>query len=70
MSGSQLTPLGHGGGAAFLEDIAPVEAAVRVAMIVDRSVDGGKFLYVLIALNRVVARSRPRTARAGFRPYC
>ena len=43
-SGCQLTPLGHGGGSVLFENIAAVEMAVVVEMVVDRGVDGGEFL--------------------------
>ncbi len=41
VSGRQLTPLGQGGSAVLLEDIAAVEVAVLVEVVVDRGVDGG-----------------------------
>jgi len=43
-SGRQLTPLGQGGSAVLLEDIATVEVAVVVEVVVDRGVDGCEFL--------------------------
>ncbi len=46
-SGRQLTPLGQGGGTVLFEDVAVVEVAVVVEVIMDRGVDGGKFLQGL-----------------------
>ena len=43
-SGRQLTPLGQGGGTVLFEDVAAVEVAVVVEVIVDRGMDGGEFL--------------------------
>ena len=43
-SGRQLTPLGQDGGAVLLEDVAAVEVAVLIEMIMDRGVDRGEFL--------------------------
>ncbi len=43
-SGRELPPLGQGGGAVWLEDVAAVEVAVLIEMIMDRGVDGGEFL--------------------------
>ena len=43
-SRGKLTPFSERGNAVLLEDIAAVEVAVMVEMIVDRGVDGGKFL--------------------------
>ena len=42
--GCKLTPLGQGGRTVLLEDVAGVEVAVVVELIVDRGVDGGEFL--------------------------
>ena len=39
-----LTPLGYGGNAVLLEDVATVEVTVVVEVVVDRGVRGGKFL--------------------------
>src|SRR5665809_108018 len=46
-SACQLTPLGQRGEAVLLEDVAAVEAAIVVEVIVDRGVDGGEFLQGL-----------------------
>ena len=46
-SGCKLTPLGQGGGALLLEDVASAEVAIVVKVIVDRGVDGGEFLQGL-----------------------
>ena len=43
----QLTPLGQRGGAVLLEDVASVEVAVVIEVVVNRSVDGGEFLQGL-----------------------
>src|SRR5665811_2143118 len=43
-SGRQLTPLGQGGRTVLLEDIAAVQVAVLVEVIVDRSMGGDKLL--------------------------
>ena len=43
LSGRKLTPLGQGDGAVLLEDVAAVEMAVLVEVIVDRGLDGGEF---------------------------
>ena len=39
-SGRQLTPLGQGGGAVLIEDVAAVELAVLVEVVVERGMDG------------------------------
>ena len=46
-SGCQVTPLGQRGEAVLLEDVAVVEVAIVVEVIVDRGVDGGEFLQGL-----------------------
>jgi len=46
-SGRQLTPLGQGGGTVLFEDIAAVEVAVLIEVVVDRGVGGGKLLQGL-----------------------
>ncbi len=43
----QLTPFSERGSAALLEDIAAVEVAVVVEVVVDRSMDGSEFLQGL-----------------------
>ncbi len=43
-SGRQLTPLGQGGSTVLFEDVAAVEVAVVVEVIVDRGMGSGKFL--------------------------
>jgi hypothetical protein len=43
-SGRWLTPFGQGGEAVLLEYVAAVEVTVLIEMIIDRGVDGGKFL--------------------------
>ena len=43
-SGRQLTPLGYGGNAVLLEDVATVEVTVVVEVVVDRGMGGGKLL--------------------------
>jgi hypothetical protein len=43
-SGRQLTPLGQGGSAVLLENVAGVEVAVVVEVVVDRSMFGREFL--------------------------
>jgi len=43
-SSRQLTPLGQGVRTVLSEDIAAVEVAVVVGVIVDRGMDSGKFL--------------------------
>jgi len=47
ISGRKLPPYGEGGRAVLLEDIAAIEVAIVIEMIVDRGVDGGKFLQGL-----------------------
>jgi hypothetical protein len=42
--GSQLAPLGQGGGAVLFKDVATVEVTVVVEVVVDRGVNGSKFL--------------------------
>ena len=42
-----MTPLGQGGGSVLFENIASVEMAVVVEVVVDRSMDGGEFLQGL-----------------------
>ncbi len=46
-SGRQLMPLGQGGGTVLFEDVAAVEVAVLIEVIVDRGVGGGKLLQGL-----------------------
>ena len=46
-SGHQLTPLGQGGGTVLLENIAAVEVAVLIEVVVDRGMGGGEFLQGL-----------------------
>src|SRR5665811_1007443 len=43
-SGRQLTPLGQGGRTVLFEDVAAVEVAVLVEVIVDRGMGSGKLL--------------------------
>ena len=47
LSSCQLMPRDQGGGAVLLEDVAAVEVTVPIEMIMDRGVDGGKFLQGL-----------------------
>ncbi len=47
LSGRQLTPFGQCGRTVLLENIAAVEVAVVVEMIVDRGMGGGEFLQGL-----------------------
>ena len=42
-----MTPLGQGGGPGLFEDIAAVEMAFVVEVVVDRGMDGGEFLQGL-----------------------
>ncbi len=44
LSRSELTPFSERGSAVLLEDIAAVEVAVLVEVVVDRGMGGGKFL--------------------------
>jgi hypothetical protein len=44
-----LTPLGQGSGVVLLENIAAVEAAILIEVIVDRGVNGGELLQGLNA---------------------
>ncbi len=46
-SGHQFAPLGQGGRAVLLEDVAAVKVTVLIEVIVDRGVGGGKFLQGL-----------------------
>ena len=46
-SRGELPPLGQGGRAVLLEDVAAIEVAFVIEMIVDRGVDGGEFLQGL-----------------------
>jgi hypothetical protein len=43
-SGRQLTPLGQGGSAVLLEDIAAIEMTFLIEVVVDRGVSGDKLL--------------------------
>ncbi len=52
LSGCQLTPLSQCSGAVLLEDITATEVAVQVEMVVDRGVNGGKFLQGLDVVPR------------------
>ena len=47
LSRSELTPFSERGGAVLLEDIAAIEVAVLVEVIVDRGMGGGEFLQGL-----------------------
>ena len=42
-----MTPLGQGGGAAVFENVAAIEMALVVDMVVDRGLDGGACLQGL-----------------------
>jgi hypothetical protein len=44
ISGRQLTPLGQSDRASLLEDVAAVEVALLMEVVLDRGVNGGKFL--------------------------
>jgi len=44
LSCRELTPLGQGGRTVLFEDMPAVEVTVRVEVVVDRGVRGGKFL--------------------------
>ncbi len=44
LSRGELTPFSERGSAVLPEDFAAVEVAVEVEMVVDRGVNGGKFL--------------------------
>jgi len=58
VSGRQLTPLGQGGGTVLFEDVAAIEVAVLVEVVVDRGVGGGKFLqgpYISEPLHRILS---------------
>ena len=46
-SGSQLTPLGQGGRAILIEDVAAAELTVPIEVVVDRGVNGSEFLQRL-----------------------
>ncbi len=43
-SGRKLSPLGQGGRAVLLEDVAAVEVAVLVEVVVERGMDGSELL--------------------------
>ncbi len=47
LSRGELTPFSERGSAVLLEDIAAVEVAVLVEVVVDRGMDGGEFLQGL-----------------------
>ena len=42
-----MTPLGQGGGPGLFENIAAVDMALVVEVVVDRGMDGGEFLQSL-----------------------
>jgi hypothetical protein len=44
LSGRKLAPLEQGSGAALLANVAAVEVAVQIEVIVDRGVNGSKLL--------------------------
>jgi hypothetical protein len=44
ISGRQVTPLGQSSRTVFLEDVAAIEVAVLIEVIMDRSANGGKLL--------------------------
>ena len=44
ISGRKLTPLGQGSRTVLLQDVAAVEVAVLIQVIMDRGVNGGKLL--------------------------
>ena len=43
-SGRKLAPLGQGSGAVLLEDVAAVEVAILVEVVVKRGMDGSELL--------------------------
>ena len=47
LSGCKLTPLGQSSGSGLFENIAAVEMALVVEVVVDRGVDGSEFLQGL-----------------------
>ena len=47
LSDCKLTPLGQGGGSALFENVAAIEMAWVVEMVVDRGMDGGECLQGL-----------------------
>ena len=53
-----MTPLGQGGGSGSFENIAAVEMAFVVEVVVDRGMDGSKFLQGLYVLKLAIAASR------------
>ncbi len=70
-SGRQLTPFGQGGGTVLFEDVAAIEVAVLIEMIMDRGVDGGKLLqslYVPDLTPKVQAEIAPVTVDESYIP--
>ena len=68
LSSCELSPLGHGGGSVLFENVATVEMALVVEVVVDRGVNGGEFLQGLD-----ISEPRHRsfeTAGASFPPGC
>jgi len=68
VSGRKLTPLGQGGSSVLLEDIATVEVAVVVEVVVDRGVGGGEFLqglYVPKLRHRTLSSPEPLVGILG-----
>ena len=53
-SSRQLTPLGQGGRTVLFEDVAGVDVAVVVEVVVDRGMGGSKFLQGLYVPEGVV----------------
>ena len=64
--GYDLPLLGQVGEAAFSVDDSADEVALLVEAVVDRAVDGGKFLQVSVCRNLSMARSRRRNGRCKF----
>jgi len=56
LSRVELTPLGQGGSAVLLEDIATVEVPFLIEMIVDRGVGGDEFLKVSKLINTAASQ--------------
>ena len=51
-SNRKLAPLGQGSGAVLLEDVAAVEMAVLVELVVKRGMDGSELLNLDLARNQ------------------
>ena len=67
LSGCKLTPLSQRSSVGWFKNVAAVEMALVVEVVVDRDVNGGEFLRrVLMSLNLAIAPSRRQNGWGEF----